>query len=542
MTSLRYPFSKLLFLIAPFLLLAPVAAQAQTADAVIYAAEAPVKVGAWSVVTDSTAAGGTRLANPDAGQARIATPLADPADYFEATFYAEAGKPYRLWLRGKAENNHSYNDSVYVQFSGSLNEAKAVDYRIGTTSAIAIILEDCTGCGLSGWGWQDNAHGGLGPAIYFARTGTQTVRVQAREDGFSIDQILLSSSTYLKSSPGSLKDDTVVLYRDGTPPPNQSPSASISASATSGTAPISVKLTAKASDPDGQIVAYNWSFGNGQTSTSSAPTVTYSASGVFTAQLKVTDNDGATASASLPITVQAAPSSSSGTTLKVLSWNIEKGTGTDGVFSPNRTADWIVRLKADVALLCEVTRNSSGDLPQLLPDLLRQKTGVTWYSTYIEKYSGAREGNLILSKYALQSTSGKYLSYGRSVAQARISVAGRTINLFATHLDSDSAAHREAEVAQLLPWAATFSGLRIIGGDFNAWPDHTAIKTMMGGYLHSWDKARAAGTATAYADNPVAWSTRTRKGMIDYLFYSPNQTYLTLQGVRIPDSRDSTLR
>ncbi len=35
------------------------------------------------------------------------------------TFNAEAGKPYRLWIRGKAEPNNWANDSVFVQFSGS---------------------------------------------------------------------------------------------------------------------------------------------------------------------------------------------------------------------------------------------------------------------------------------------------------------------------------------------------------------------------------------------------------------------------------------
>jgi hypothetical protein len=38
-----------------------------------------------------------------------------------------------------------------------------------------------------------------------------TLRVQSREDGFSIDQIVLSSSTYLSASPGALKSDVTLL-------------------------------------------------------------------------------------------------------------------------------------------------------------------------------------------------------------------------------------------------------------------------------------------------------------------------------------------
>ena len=60
-------------------------------------------------------------------------------------------------------------------------------------------LEDCSGCGLSGWGWQDNGWGVgvLGPEVVFASSGTQRIRVQTREDGFTIDQIVLSPQRYL---------------------------------------------------------------------------------------------------------------------------------------------------------------------------------------------------------------------------------------------------------------------------------------------------------------------------------------------------------
>jgi hypothetical protein len=53
----------------------------------------------------------------------------------------------------------------------------------------------------------------LGPVIYFAATGTQTIRIQNREDGLSIDQIVLSSSRYLTASPGGTKNDTTIVPR-----------------------------------------------------------------------------------------------------------------------------------------------------------------------------------------------------------------------------------------------------------------------------------------------------------------------------------------
>jgi hypothetical protein len=64
-----------------------------------------------------------RMSNPDAGAAKLTTPLASPSNYFELTFQADAGVAYHLWMRGKAVNNYWGNDSVYVQYSDSVTSA-----------------------------------------------------------------------------------------------------------------------------------------------------------------------------------------------------------------------------------------------------------------------------------------------------------------------------------------------------------------------------------------------------------------------------------
>jgi len=123
---------------------------------------------------------------------------------------------YHLWVRGKADRDKRVNDAVMVQFSGSVDAAGAPAYRIGTTLATDVNLADCNGCHLSGWGWQDNGWGRnvVGPAIYFEQPGAQTIRVQVKEDGFSIDQIVLSAETFLTVAPGALKNDTMIVPRD----------------------------------------------------------------------------------------------------------------------------------------------------------------------------------------------------------------------------------------------------------------------------------------------------------------------------------------
>src|SRR6185369_14318273 len=212
-------------------------------------------------------------------------------------------------------------------------------------------LEDDLNRGLAGWGWQDNGWGAgvFGPLIYFQSTGAQTIRIQAREDGLSIDQVVLSPDTYLNASPGALKNDTTILpsTMEGTPPPpaNQPPQVTISATPTSGTLPLSVSFTSNAVDPDGYIASYGWTFGDGHTASTPNASNVYLGAGTYTARLTVTDNSGATASVTQVITVQNAPSGS--VPVRVMTWNGQFGQGTDNIYNPDRQATWITNINPD---------------------------------------------------------------------------------------------------------------------------------------------------------------------------------------------------
>jgi hypothetical protein len=185
------------------------------AEIVLRASDVSILAGAWRKESDATAAGGQRVRHPDAGGAKITTAAANPANFIEVTFSAQAGTPYRIWLRGKADADYWANDSVFVQFDKSVNSSGSAVWRIGTTSAADVNLEDCSGCGISGWGWQDNGWGVgvMGPLVYFSTTGTQRIRIQTREDGLAIDQIVISPSQYLNGSPGALKNDNTIVPR-----------------------------------------------------------------------------------------------------------------------------------------------------------------------------------------------------------------------------------------------------------------------------------------------------------------------------------------
>ena len=160
-----------------------------SAEVVLRAGAVTALAGSFHAIGDATAADGIALGTTDASLPKLTSALAAPAGYVELTFQAETDTAYRLWMRGKAQNNSWANDSVFVQFSNSVDADGAPITRIGTTSATVINLEEDTNAGVSGWGWQDNGWGAnvLGPLIYFAKVGPQTIRVQTREDGFRFE-------------------------------------------------------------------------------------------------------------------------------------------------------------------------------------------------------------------------------------------------------------------------------------------------------------------------------------------------------------------
>jgi hypothetical protein len=178
-----------------------------TSEIVLRASQVTTMKGNFTLSADYTAAGGKSLWLLNKSLAKVNAAVAAPAHYAEFTFYAEAGRAYHLWLRGRAERDTYSNDSVHVQFSA------VASALIGTTGSVVVNLEEDANAGVAGWGWQDNGWGTnvLGAPIVFAETGLQTMRIQNREDGLMIDQIVLSPEQFLTVSPGVLKNDTTIL-------------------------------------------------------------------------------------------------------------------------------------------------------------------------------------------------------------------------------------------------------------------------------------------------------------------------------------------
>ena len=451
-------------------------------EIVIAAASSATLRGDWQMVSDSTAANGVRLWNPDRGAAKLSAAAASPTDYFDVTFNAEAGRAYRLWIRGQAQNNAWTNDSVFVQFSGSVNGSGSAVWRTGTTSAMTVSIEACSGCGLSGWGWEDNGYGTMGELVYFATTGPQTLRVQRREDGISIDQIVLSASKYLTASPGATKNDTTLLIGSTSTSPTSTTSTTSSTTTTSTT---SATTTTTSGAVKLRVLEWNLHHGVGT-------------DGVYDIE-------------------------------RIATWMAS--------FKPD------VILLNEVE---KNTWWGYEDQPARYKAMLEQRTGRRWYSHFSQEYGAwdaNGKGHQILSVYPFESTSHAIITQSAglngagAVSQAGIIVNGRTINFILSHLDPHDRDMRLVQARDVIRFASGFAENRILGGDMNAWPDQTSIAEFNKTYFDSWSVAAANGTAKGIWD--ITPFGATKKGRIDYIFYSRNAPNLVVLESWTPDTRNA---
>ncbi|MFW6720321.1 ThuA domain-containing protein [Streptomyces sp. MAR4 CNY-716] len=93
------------------------------------------------------------------------------------------------------------------------------------------------------------------------------------------------------------------LYRIDYTTGDKRPIAKAAATPSSGPGPLQVTFSSEgSSDPEGTDVTYEWTFGDGATSTEANPTHTYEKNGQFNVSLKVTDAGGKTGTANVTVT------------------------------------------------------------------------------------------------------------------------------------------------------------------------------------------------------------------------------------------------
>jgi endonuclease/exonuclease/phosphatase family metal-dependent hydrolase len=233
----------------------------------------------------------------------------------------------------------------------------------------------------------------------------------------------------------------------------------------------------------------------------------------------------------------------SGSTLKVMTYNTHHGVGTDGRYNLDRIATVIANQRPDVVSLNEVMVNSSygngENQPATYRSLLQQKTGRTWYYVYARmdgdwSSTSWSVGNVLLSRFPFSTTTKHELSTGaHSVAHGTIVVNGRTINLFSTHVSWDNASWRTTETRGVKSWASTWSENRIVMGDFNTWPGTSDYQIMASAYADSW----AAGVKAGIASSPSGSTGSTRgSSRFDYIYRSFGASALVLTRILVPNT------
>ena len=138
------------------------------------------------------------------------------------------------------------------------------------------------------WTW-DFGDGGAStdrdPSHRYEAPGTYTVILRVTDDEGGLDESTEQVTATAPSTPPSNPPSNP----PATPPSNASPDADFGVDCDD----LRCTFTDRSADRDGSIVRWQWSFGDGATSSQRSPSHTYAASGRYDVRLVVTDDDGA---------------------------------------------------------------------------------------------------------------------------------------------------------------------------------------------------------------------------------------------------------
>jgi hypothetical protein len=148
-------------------------------------------------------------------------------------------------------------------------------------------------------------------------SGTDTVTIASPNTAWTNVFGLIAGSytfrlTVTDAAGASTTDDKIVTVNGAPPPVNVPPTATASNNGPITLPTATVTLTGTGADSDGSITAYRWTKTSGPaatitSSTTASTTVTGLTAGTYVFQLTVTDNSGATGSASTTVVVNPAP-------------------------------------------------------------------------------------------------------------------------------------------------------------------------------------------------------------------------------------------
>src|SRR3954466_4942863 len=207
--------------------------------------------------------------------------------------------------------------------------------------------------------------------------------------------------------------------------------------------------------------------------------------------------------------------SSNTKTLRVMTYNIQHGAGTDQKLNLPRIAEVIRREHPDLVGLQEVDRGveRTGRVDEIAE--LARLTKMEYAFAYNLHYQGGQYGVAVLSRFPILSIDHRRFANlreaeRRGFIRVRVSVGGRQINFVTTHLDYQFADGRLFETEQLLKALAEVKDPLIIVGDFNDVPAGSSSKLMRAHVQDAWEINGEAGGLSYPAIKPVK--------RIDYIF------------------------
>ena len=234
----------------------------------------------WSVVSDGSASNGEGV-TIQSGNTSLDNPPTNSSDHISFNFDVSEGGTYRVWGRTIAPS--ADDDSFWVQMDGgSWVKWNSIP-------------------GGSSWSWDDihDSDNGGSSMNYSLNSGSHTLTIAPREDGAELDKLYVTNSGQTPSGSGS--DASNCTATNNPPSANAGVDQTLTDADNSGSESVTLNGSGS-SDSDGSITSYVWTEGGNQIATGVSPSVSFSV-GTHSLTLTVTDNDGATDTDNVVITV-----------------------------------------------------------------------------------------------------------------------------------------------------------------------------------------------------------------------------------------------
>ena len=219
--------------------------------------------------------------------------------------------------------------------------------------------------------------------------------------------------------------------------------------------------------------------------------------------------------------------------LRVVTYNVHRCQGLDRRTRPERIAEVLAALDADVIALQEVlgpTASAEGQVAHLGAAL-----GMGSVMAPTKTYRGVPFGNAVLSRQPIRAHTQHDLSWQhrepRTAQRVDIDLGDGLLHLFNVHFGT-ALMERQVQATALVTHVLdpTLTGARLVLGDFNEWARGLATD-ILGAHLHSLDvSAHLPRRRTYPAVLPVLH--------LDHIYYEGR---VSVDGVTIPRGRTALL-